>query len=151
MRPLAFKLLIITASLLSVLLLYGCESSPPEFGGGETTSLIEGKLEPGQNSQVHFQLVTQTGTINVEATNFTVTLPETGAVLDDYPLGVSVGQRNPVDETRCQVTFSKTLLAGESFSVYSREGIFCILTFRPPGLQPTTTVEYLLTLSGAFS
>lgn len=151
MRPLAFKLLTVTASLLSVLLLYGCESSPPEFGGGETISLIEGNLELGQTAQTHLQLVTQTGTINLEATSFTVTLPETGAVLDDYRLGVSVGQRDPADDTRCQVTFSKTLLAGESFSVYSREGIFCILTFRPPELEAATTVEYLLTLSGAFS
>jgi hypothetical protein len=151
MRPLAIKLLTVTTSLLSALLLSGCESSPPEFGGGETTSLIEGNLELGQNTQIHLQVVTKTGTINIEATSFTVTLPETGAVLDDYRLGVSVGQRDPNDDTRCQVTFSKTLLAGESFSVYSREGLFCILTFRPPDFEAATTVEYLLTLSGAFS
>lgn len=151
MRPLATKLLSVTTLLLTGLLLTGCESSPPEFGDGETISLIEGKLEQGQNTQIHLQLVTQTGTINIEATSFSVTLGDTGEILDNYPLGVSVGQRDPVDETRCQVTFSKTLLAGESFSVYSREGIFCVLTFRPPEFEAATTIEYLLTLSGAFS
>jgi len=151
MRLDATKILTIIALFLSSLLFTGCESSGPEFADGETTSLIQGTLEQGQTSQIHLQAVTQTGTINIEATSFTVTLGETGEVLDNYPLGISVGQQDPTDGSRCQVTFSKTLLAGESFSVYSREGIFCMLTFRPPGLEAATTVEYLLTLSGAFS
>lgn len=143
--------LIIAVLPLLALALTGCESDGPEFSTGETTTFIEGVLDLEETSDTHFRALSRGGTVNIEATDFTATLGPTGAVIEDYILGVSVGIPGADDETRCQITFSKTLDAGESFSVYAQDGIFCVATFRPPELEQETRVNYLLTLSGAFS
>lgn len=144
--------LILTAGLLMGLLVFtGCESSGPEFANGETTSLIEGTLLLVETSDSHFQALTQSGTVNLELTDLTARNDEIDEVIEDYSLGVSVGLPAGDDAERCQVTFSKVLEKGESFSVYSREGIFCVVVFRPPEQAVEIVVSYLLTLSGAFS
>lgn len=151
MRPTFTHLLMLLAVLMCSLSLTACESSGPEFVDGETTSLIQDSLEVDQVSNSHFQALTKSGTVTVEATNFTATHAGTGEVVQDYLLGVSVGLPNPENGNLCQVTSSKILEQGGSFSIYSREGLFCVVVFRSPEQRPGTVVTYLLTLSGAFS
>ena len=145
------KLLVALIVIGFSLALTACETSGPEFVDGETTTLIDGSLPLDQTSSTHFRGLSRGGTVNVEATDFTARSGETGEVLEGYRLGVSVGLPDSEDDSRCQITFTKTLEVGESFSVYSREGLFCVVTFRPPELDPETAIRYLLTLSGAFS
>lgn len=151
MRLIANKLLTTTVLLIGLLVFTACESSGPEFANGETTSLIEGVLLPEETSDSHFQALTQAGTVNLELTDLMARNDAIDEVIENYTFGVSVGLPDPEDAERCQVTFSKTLQEGESFSVYSREGIFCVVVFRPPEETVEIVVSYLLTLSGAFS
>lgn len=151
MRPASLNLLMTMAVLLCSLILTACETEGPEFADGETTSLIEGILEVGEVSESHFRAITRAGTVNLEATDISATSAGTGDVVNEYLLGVSVGQADPADATRCRITFSNTLQQGESFSLYSQGGIICVVTFRPPGQRVDAVVRYLLTLSGAFS
>ena len=147
------KLIFLKAAIaVSLVLALGCDSSGPEFASGETR-LIDGTLELDEVSESHFFAVTKSGTVGIEATTFIVTVTETGEVIEDATLGVSVCGPDPENETSCRLTFSQVLEQGESYSVYFREGVFCVTTLRPPG-QPSATetvVNYLLTLSGAFS
>ena len=151
MRLNDFRSLVALAVLALSLALAACESDGPVFVDGETTSLIDDNLALGQTSNTHVRALAQGGTVSVEATDFTARSDETGEVLEGYLLGVSVGVPDPEDDTRCQITFTKTLAVGQSFSVYSREGAFCVVTFRPPDQNPAAAIRYLLTLSGAFS
>lgn len=151
MRPVSIYLPTTMAVLLCSLILTACDTKGPEFADGETTSLIESILEVDEVSESHFRAITRAGTVNLEATDISATNAETGEVVNEYILGVSVGLPDPADETRCRVTFSNTLQQGESFSVYSQDGIFCVVVFRPPVQPAGTVVRYLLTLSGAFS
>lgn len=151
MRPIATYLLTITVLLMGLLVFTACDSSGPEFADGETTSLIEGTLLLAETSDSHFRALTQSGTVNIQATEIMARIDEIGEVIGGFSLGVSVGLPAPGEEDRCQITFSKVLEEGESFSVYSREGIFCVVVFRPPEQAVETAVSYLLTLSGAFS
>jgi hypothetical protein len=137
--------------LCSLLLITACETDGPEFADGETTSFIEGTLELGQISDTHVRALTKAGTVSLQLSEVVARDAESGNPLENYIFGVSVGLPNSEDETICQITFSKFLSEEQSFSVYAREGLFCVVTFRPPDQPQETIVRYLITLSGAFS
>lgn len=128
----------------------GCQSDGPEFVGGDTR-IVEGTLLSDEPSQSDFFVVTRVGTVNILASTLSVLNPITGEPVEDATLGVSVGQPNPEDAELCQLTFSKVLQEGESFSVYYQEGFFCLTVFRPADTQQGSLVNYVLTLTGAFS
>jgi hypothetical protein len=137
------------------LLLWGltfpaCDSSGPEFVEGDTR-IIEGALPIDVTSDNNFFAVTKAGTVSILVSTVEALDSETGEPVADPVLGVSIGQPNPDDETLCQLTFSKTLGEGESFSVYFRDGLYCVTTFRPPETLQEVVVTYVLTLTGAFS
>lgn len=140
------------AGLLALsFLVAGCESDGPEFAGGETTTYVEATLEVEDRSDTQFRALTSPGTVNLQLTELRVRDAESAELLEGYGLGVSIGLPSSADPTVCQVTFSKLLNEGESFSVYAREGLFCVVGFRPSDQPQETVVRYLLTLTGTFS
>ena len=138
------------ALLLCGLTSLACDSSGPEFIVGDTR-IIEGVLPIGVTSDNNFFAVTKAGTVNILASTVLAVDAETGEAIEDPILGVSIGQPNPDDETLCQLTFSKILGEGESFSVYYSDGLYCVTTFRPPETLQGAVVTYVLTMTGAFS
>ena len=150
MQPPNLRLWSATLFLLTVgLLTFGCETDGPEFGSGDTR-IIEGRLESDENLDTEFFMVTRAGTINILATTIIGTNPETGGPIVAPLLGVSIGAPDPEDETACQLTFSQVLSEGESYSVYFREGLFCVSMFRNPGSIEGGIYDYVVTLTGAF-
>jgi len=142
--------LIMMALLLCGLTSLACDSSGPEFVEGDTR-IIEGALPIDVTSDNNFFAVTKEGTVNILASTVMALDAETGEPIADPILGVSIGQPNPDDESLCQLTFSKPLGEGESFSVYFQDGLYCVTTFRPPETLQEAVVTYVLTMTGAFS
>ena len=136
--------------LVSALTMLGCESSGPEFATGETR-IVEGILEADETSDSDFFVLTSEGTVNILASSIGARDPETGDPLEEPFLAVAIGQPNPEDETFCQLTFTQGLAEGDSFSVYFRDGLFCISVFRPNATLENAIYEYVITMSGAFS
>ena len=143
-----FTLVALLAGSLSAL---GCEGDGPEFGSGESTRIVEGVLEPDEDSDSDFFALTNAGTVNILASSIVGTNPETGDPIVAPLLGVSVGQPDPANATLCQLTFSQFLSEGDSFSVYFRDGLFCISVFRNPGSLEGAVYDYVVTMTGAFS
>ena len=127
-----------------------CQTDGPEFLVGDTR-IIEGTLAPAEESQSDFFAVTRTGTVNILLSNYQPLDPETGNPWPDSTLGVSIGQPNPENQDLCRLTFSQTMEEGNSFSVYYRDGLYCISVFRLPGVPQGHVIHYTLTLTGAFS
>lgn len=144
------QILTLMALLLWGITSLGCDSGGPEFVAGDTR-IIEGTLPIDVTGDTNFFAVTKSGTVNILASTVEAADSETGEPIANPTLGVSIGQPNPDDPTLCQLTFSQTLLEGESFSVYSRDGLYCVTAFRPPGTLEQAVVTYVLTLTGAFS
>lgn len=150
MEPNLPKLLTTVALLVCGLAALGCESSGPEFASGNTR-VIEGVLEPEETSDSDFFAITSSGTVNILASTVEALDPETGEPIVDPLLGVSVGQPDAADASVCQLTFTQVLEEGESFSIYFIDGLFCLTIFRDPAAQPESVVNYVVTMTGAFS
>lgn len=129
----------------------GCESDGPEFATGEDTRVFEGRLLATEELDTSFFALTSSGSVNIQATTIVGTLPVTGVPIEDPSLGVSVGAPNPDNETECQLTFSQALAEGDSYSVYFRDGLYCISVFRVPDSPESAEFDYVVTLTGAFS
>lgn len=136
--------------LISALTTLGCESGGPEFVAGDTR-IFEGILESDELGDSDFFVVTSPGTVNILASSVAATIPETGEPIANPFLAVAVGQPNPEDETTCQLTFTQLLAEGDSFSVYFRDGLFCVSVFRPGDIPVDTLYAYVITMTGAFS
>lgn len=151
MMHMSYKQILALAALMVVgLVTSGCDSGGPEFIGGDTR-VIEGILQTDEQGDTEFFVLTGSGTVNFQATSIAGRIADTGDPIADPLLGISIGAPNPADETVCQLTFSQVLSAGESFSVFYSEGIFCLTIFRPPPVVEGTEYDYLVTLEGAFS
>lgn len=151
MKRIKYRLWLLTGVLLATSLLnLGCQTDGPEFGGGDTR-IFEGRLESEEQLDSDFFLVTRAGTINILATTIVGTVPETGGPIVAPLLGVGVGAPNPDDESQCQLTFSQILSEGDSYSVYFREGLFCVSILRNPGSIEGGIYDYVVTMTGAFS
>jgi hypothetical protein len=136
--------------LLVPFLALGCDTGGPEFASGETR-IVEGHLEGEVLSASSFFLITQSGTVSIQLSTLVVVDVESGEPIENSDLAVSVGQPNPEDETICQATFSQLLEPGDAFSIFYPEGLFCVIGFRGPNAPTDTVVDYVLTLTGAFS
>ena len=128
----------------------GCQSDGPMFLDGDTR-IIEGVLQTDQVSDTHFFTLTSSGTVNILATSVAAADPETGEPIENPLLGISVGGPDPANAEVCQLTFSQVVPEGGSFSVYFREGFFCVSVFRSVGLGETSILSYVVTMAGAFS
>ena len=144
------RIVAVSVLLVGALLTLGCESDGPEFIEGDTR-IIEGTLQAGTLSDTHFFVLTRTGTVNILASTVAAAAPETGVPIENPVLGVSIGQPNAEDQTVCQLTFSQALLEGDSFSVYYRDGAYCLTVFRGVGIPEAAELTYVVTLAGAFS
>lgn len=128
----------------------GCDSGGPEFIEGDTR-IIEGILPTDVTADTTFFAVTSAGTVNILASTINALDSETGEPIADPVLNVSIGQPDPADDTLCQLTFTRLLAEGDSFSVYFQDGLYCVTAFRSAGSQQEAVVSYVLTLTGAFS
>ena len=135
---------------IAVALALGCDSSGPEFAGGETR-IVEGRLDGETASKSDFFVITRSGTVSIQLTSLLVVDEETGEPIDIPGLGLSIGQPNSNDPTICQPTFSQFLEPGGSFAVFYPEGLFCVIAVRGPEGPIATVIDYVLTLTGAFS
>ena len=146
-----FKQIFTAGALVAFAIVFGgCQTDGPEFLAGDTR-IIDGTLAPAEESQSGFFVVTRTGTVNILLSNFQPLDPDTGVPWPDSILGVSIGQPNPENQDLCRLTFSQTMEEGDSFSVYYRDGLYCISVFRLPGVPEGHVIHYTLTLTGAFS
>lgn len=144
------QLLTLMTLLIASLATLGCETDGPEFVTGDSR-IVEGSLQPEETLDSDFFALTRAGTVNIQASLIIGRNPETEELLEAPELGFGVGQPNPEDPAQCQLTFSQILSEGDSFSVYFREGLFCISTFRNPGALEGAIYEYVVTMTGAFS
>lgn len=144
------RTLVLTILVVSGFATSGCDSSGPEFIGGDTR-IIEGTLLIDEASETEFFALVKAGTVNILASRVEGRFPETGEPVAIPSIAVSIGAPDPADATVCQLTFSKSLVEGESFSVFYREGFFCLSVFRLTGSPEETVYDYVLTLTGAFS
>lgn len=135
---------------VAVTLALGCDSSGPEFVSGETR-IIEGRLDGETASKSDFFVITRTGTVSIQLTSLLVVDEETGEPIESPGLGISIGAPNSNDPTICQPTFSQFLEPGGTFAVFYPEGLFCVIAVRGPEGPTATVIDYLLTLTGAFS
>lgn len=129
-----------------LLLLLGCETGGPAFPDGDTL-LFEATLAE-QLSQQHDFAVTDTGTVRIEATRITATDATSGEPIAEPTLNVALGR--PREES-CVSSFTNNLAEGDSFSVFLDEEAYCLLVRRSLLLPGDAVVDYLLTLSPAFS
>ena len=136
--------------MLFPLVAVGCQTDGPEFESGETR-IVEGHIEGDVVSHSSFFVITRSGTVSVQLTSLDTVDATTGEPIENPDLAVSVGQPSSADETVCQLTFSQLLEPGEAFSIYYPEGLFCIVGYRNPAAPTETVIDYVLTLTGAFS
>lgn len=129
----------------------GCESDGPLFVGDEETRVIEGRLTIDEVRDTSFFALVREGTLNIQTTTILGIDPGTGEPIEEPSLGVAVGAPLPENNEECQLTFTQELGEGDSYSVYFRDGLYCVSVFRVPGTDETTVFDYVLTLTGAFS
>lgn len=144
------SVLAVMALLVCGFMALACQSSGPEFVGGDTR-VVAGTLPTDVASETEIFAITTSGTVNIMATTIAAVDPESAEPIENPVLGVSVGQPVAAGEAQCQLTFSQILEESGSFSVFFSEGLFCITVFRAPGTPIDAVLTYVVTMTGAFS
>ena len=152
MRRTSYRKSLLTVALMACgILTWSCESDGPEFAVGGDTRILEGRLMTDEESDTEFFALSREGTVSILASTIRGTDPESGEPIPEPSLAVSVGAPLPEDETQCQLTFSQVLEEGDSFSVFFRDGLYCLSVFRVPGVNEGAEYDWVVTLTGAFS
>lgn len=127
----------------------GCESSGPEFIGGGDTQSFQGVLQAEDTSNRHSFVLTNEGTVRLELTQLFATDSETDQAIETPSIVISIGRLSELSE--CQITFSKVLVEGDSFSVRLDNTAYCLQVFRSSTMPVTSVVVYDLALLPSFS